>query len=226
MKRAAWLLAASLIAWPAPGQAAGMQDETALANAVRQAAQALAPPGATVSLGPVAGARAMPACAAPLAVTMSGVIPYEEAQVQCPSPSWTLYVAVTVAQSEAVVVTAKPVTAGQTITPEDLMVKTLPVQNFAGRQIFTDPAQVTGASAVMSMAAGMVVTQNAIQAPLVVKAGQVVTVHVYSGNVTLALDATANQPGRIGDTILLTNTASGRRFTAEVTAQGVELRLN
>ena len=106
------------------------------------------------------------------------------------------------------------------------MVKTLPVQNFAGRQIFTDPAQINGASAVMSMAAGMVVTQNAVQAPLMVASGQIVTVHVYSGGVMLAVDATADQPGRIGDTILLTNQGSGRRFTAQVTAQGVELRLD
>ncbi len=72
----------------------------------------------------------------------------------------------------------------------------------------------------------MIITQDAVQAPLVVKSGQLVTVHVYSGGVMLAVDATADQPGRIGDTILLTNPGSGRRFTAQVTAQGVEMRLN
>ena len=206
--------------------AGAMQDEAALAQAVRLAAQNLAPPGASLQLGPTSGATAMPACTAPLAVTLSGVAPYEQADVRCPSPNWTLYVSVTVEQSEAVVVAARPLTAGQTITPEDLMVKTLPVQNFAGRQVFTDPAQIDGASAVMSMEAGMIITQNAVQAPLLVQSGQLVTVHVYSGGVMLEVDATADQPGRIGDTILLTNQGSGRRFTAQVTANGVELRLD
>ena len=227
MKRLHWPLALLLAGgWAAPGLAAPMQDETALANAVRLAAQNLAPPGASISLGPTSGASAMPTCTAPLAVTLSGMAPYEQAQVRCPALGWTLYVTVTVAQSEAVVVAARPLTAGQTITAEDLMVKTMPVQDFAGRQVFTDPAQIGGASAVMSMAAGMIITQNAVQAPLVVQSGQIVTVHVYSGGVMLAVDATADQPGHIGDTILLTNQGSGRRFTAQVTAQGVELRLD
>ncbi|MDE1883340.1 MAG: flagellar basal body P-ring formation protein FlgA [Rhodospirillales bacterium] len=186
----------------------------------------MALPGASISLGPTSGAAAMPACTAPLAVTLSGMAPYEQAQVQCPAPDWTLYVTVTVAQSEAVVVTTLPLTAGQAITPADLAVKPMPVQDFAGRQIFTDPAQIEGASAVMSMPAGMVVTQSAVQTPLVVQSGQIVTVHVYSGGVMLAVDATADQPGHIGDMILLTNQGSGRRFTAQVTATGVELRLN
>ncbi len=212
--------------WAAPSLAATAQDKAELAKAVQQAAQTLAPPGARISLGPLDGAGAMPACSAPLAVTLSGAVPYEQAAVQCPSPSWTLYVNVTVAQSQAVVVAARPLIAGQTITPDDLMVKNLPVQDFAGRQIFTTPAQIDGASAVMSLAAGMIITQSVVQAPLVVKSGQLVSVHVYSGGVMLAVDATADQPGRIGDTILLTNPASGRRFTAQVTAQGVELRLD
>lgn len=218
-----FLLATS---WATPCLAAAMQNEAEVAKAVRQTAQNLAPPGASVSLGPLNGAAAMPACTAPLAVALSGVAPYEQAEVQCPTPNWTLYVTVTVAQSEAVVVAARPLTAGQTINPDDLMVRNLPVQDFAGRQIFTSLAQLDGASTIMSISAGMVITQGAVQAPLVVKSGQLVTVHVYSGGVMLAVDATADQPGRIGDTILLTNPGSGRRFTAQVTAQGVELHLN
>ena len=218
------LLMATCCTVPCLGQT--MQDEAALAKAVRLTAQNLAPPGASISLGPTSGAAAMPACNAPLGVMMSGMAPYEQAQVRCPTPDWTLYVNVTVAQSQAVVVTAQPLTAGQTITAADLMVKTMPVQDFAGRQVFTNPAQIGGANAVMSMPAGMIVTQGAVQAPLVVASGQIVTVHVYSGGVMLAVDATADQPGRIGDTILLTNQGTGRRFAAQVTAQGVELRLN
>ncbi|GAN80063.1 flagellar basal body P-ring formation chaperone FlgA [Acidocella aminolytica] len=215
-----------LVCWPLAAQAQTKQDPQAVAKAVQQAAQNLAPPGASVSLGPVKGAAYMPACTVPLTVTLSGTAPYEQAAAQCTSPQWTLYVTVTLAQSEAVVVAAKPVNAGQTITAADLMVKQLPVQSFAGRQVFSNPTQIEGASALMSLGTGMIITQNDVQSPLVVKAGQLVTVHVYSGGVELSLDAVADQPGHVGDTILLTNHSSGRRFSAQVTATGVVVRLD
>ncbi len=212
--------------WTAPCRAEAMQGKRQVAEAVRHAALALAPPGASIHLGPVDGAGSMPACTTPLSVTLSGDAPYEQAAVRCTAPVWTFYTTVTVAQSETVVLAARPIAAGQTITPADLMVKPMPVQDFAGRQIYTNPAEINGTNAVMSLSTGMIITQNDVQAPQVVKAGQLVTVHVYSGGVTLEVNATADQSGRIGDTILLTNQSSGRRFTAQVTSHGVEMRLD
>ena len=215
---AAGLAALPSLAWAGESTA----DVTA---AVRQAAQSLAPPGARISLGPVAGAQYMQPCTTPLSVGMSGNAPYEQAAVRCAAPGWTLYVTVTVAQSESVVVAARPVAAGQALTAADLTLGRLPVQQFAGRQVYFDPAQLIGAQADMSLAAGIPITSDAVQAPVVVKAGQTVTVTVVSGGVQLSLDATAEQTGRIGDTILLTNPSTGRRFTGQVTAGGVELVL-
>lgn len=201
------------------------QDPQEVTHAVQQAAQNIAPAGAQVSVGTASGATYMPACTSPLSVSIGGVAPYEQATVQCSAPRWTLYVQVTIEQSENIVVAAKPLTAGQTISTGDLMLRHMPVQNFAGRQIFTDPTQLEGDQLMMSLPAGGLLTQNIIQSPLIVKAGQMVTVHVYSGTVMLSMDAIADQDGRIGDTILLTNPSSGRRFTAEVTAQGIDLHL-
>lgn len=208
-----------------PGTAWAGEAADAVTTAVRQAALALAPPGAAISLGPAAGARYMQPCQGPLAVSMSGNAPYEQAAVRCPAPNWTLYVTVTVAQSETVVVAARPLTAGHALTADDLKLASLPVQQFAGRQVYYDPAQLIGAEPEMALATGMPVTAESVQAPVVVKAGQTVTVNVVSGGVELSLDATAEQTGRIGDTILLTNPATGRRFTAQVTAGGIELVL-
>lgn len=214
-----------LCLYTSPAAASTQEDPQAVAKAVQQAAQSLVPAGAQLSVGTVSGAAYMPACTVPLNVTIGGVAPYEQATVQCNVPHWTLYVQVTVEQSEDVVVAAKPLTAGQTITPDDLMLRRLPVQNFSGRQVYTTPTQIVGDQVMMSLSAGMLITQNIIQSPLVVKAGQMVTVQVYSGTVMLSMDAVADQDGRIGDTIMLTNPSSGRRFTAEVTEQGIQLHL-
>jgi flagella basal body P-ring formation protein FlgA len=193
--------------------------------AVRQAATALSPTGAGITLGPVSGAAYMQACSQPLVVSMSGNAPYEQAQVHCPAPSWLLYVTVTVAQRETIVVAARPLVAGQPLTAADLKLASLPVQQFAGRQVYFDPALLIGAQPVMSFATGMPLTAESVQAPVMVKAGQTVTVTVVSGAVQLSLDARAEQTGRVGDTILLVNPGSGRRFTAQVTANGVQLIL-
>ncbi len=212
-----------------PGLAQAAENPDDVAAAVQQAALALAPAGASVSLGPVTGAKFMQNCTAPLAVSISGNAPYEQAAAHCPAvgpaPGWTLYVSITVAQSESVVVAARPLTAGVPLTGDDLKLASLPVQRFAGRQVYFDPDQLIGAVPDVSLAAGMPLTADAVQAPVIVKAGQTVTVNVVSGGVELSLDATAEQTGRIGDTILLTNPSTGRRFTAQVTAGGVQLIL-
>jgi flagella basal body P-ring formation protein FlgA len=202
-----------------------MERPDAVAAAVQAAAEAGAPAGAVVSLGPVAGAGVMLACQGALQVVMSGVLPYEQAAARCVAPAWTLYVTVTVAQTAEVVVAARPVVAGQVLVAGDLMLAREPVAQYAGRQVFYDPAALLGANAVMSLATGMVLTSEVVNEPVVVKAGQTVTVRVISGAVTVTVTAVADQTGRIGETILLTNPSSGRRFSALVTVDGPVVRL-
>ncbi len=95
-----------------------------------------------------------------------------------------------------------------------------PVSLYAGRQVFYDPAQLPGATAVMSLPAGTILTTGNIAEPVIVHAGQMVTVKVSSGDVDVSVNAIADQAGRVGDTILLTNPASGQRFPALVTRSG------
>jgi flagella basal body P-ring formation protein FlgA len=217
------LMAAQTIAPSASG--APPEDSTQLAAAIRKAALAIAPPDASISLGPLTGAQYMQSCAAPLSVAISGMAPYEQAAAHCPSPAWTLYVTVTIAQTAEVVVAARPVTAGQSLEPADLTFAQKPVSLYAGRQVFHDTDQLIGASATMSLPTGTIVTSDNIAEPIVVKAGQTVSVSVISGGVTVSVNAVADETGRIGDTILLTNPSSGRRFSALVTADGPVVQL-
>jgi len=145
--------------------------------------------------------------------------------VHCLAPAWTLYVTLTVAQTENIVVAARPIVAGQVLGPGDVMLATEPVAAYAGRQIFYDPAQLLGANALMSFAAGTILCADNIAEPIVVKAGQTVTVTVISGAVQVSVTAVSDETGRIGDTILLTNPSSGRRFTATVTQSGPVVQL-
>ncbi|WP_298285826.1 flagellar basal body P-ring formation chaperone FlgA [Acidocella sp.] len=223
-----WCLAAAgfgVLAGPAIAEPPSGESPQAVAVAVKNAVLPLTPPGATLQIGAVDGVAYMSACAVPLAVSVSGVIPYEQAAVRCARPSWVFYVQVKVAQSERVVVAARPIVAGSVIGAKDLMMLAEPVEKFAGRQVFYDTAPVIGAEALMSIAAGVVVSQQNIQQPVLIKAGQQVMVTVESGGIAVTLLAVADQDGRAGDLILLTNPTSGRRFSAMVTADGPVINL-
>lgn len=216
---AACLAAAPCLAAPAT------ETPDAVAVAITQAVAAQLPAGASLTLGSAAGAAAMPACAAPLAVTIAGVEPYENAAVRCPAPGWILYVPVTISASELVVVAARPVAAGQILGPADLTLRREPVQSYTGQPVFYDPAALTGAVALLNLPAGMIVQAGDVESPLLVKAGQTVAVEVQSGGVEVSINAVAAQQGRLGDMILLTNPSSGKRFMALVTQNGPVVRL-
>jgi flagellar basal body P-ring formation protein FlgA len=209
----------------APAASGAPQNAAAVATAIRQAVLAQASAGATITLGQVTGAQYMQACTRPLTVTVTGSEPYEQAAAHCASPGWTLYVTVTVMVTQAVVVAARPIAAGQVLQSGDLSVTKEPISLYAGRQIFYDPQELVGGTALMGLPAGTILTPSNIGEPVVVRAGQTVSVEVLSGGVEVSINAVADQTGRIGDTILMTNPSSGQRFPALVTRTGPIVKL-
>ena len=111
----------------------------------------MAPTGATITLGPVMGVRYMRACTTPLAVTITGVAPYEQAATHCNSPTWTLYVTVTIDAHMAVVVAARPIAAGETLERDDLALRDEPISLYAGRSVFYHSEDAVGGMAVMCL---------------------------------------------------------------------------
>jgi flagella basal body P-ring formation protein FlgA len=215
--------AATLVA--AHAALAAQQDPAPVAAAVRQAAAATAPADATITLGPVMGARYMRACTLPLEVMITGTEPYLQAAAHCRAPAWTLYVSVTIDAHMAVVVAGRPITAGQTLERDDLALREEPISLYAGRSVFYHPEDAVGATAVMSLPIGTILSGSNVQQPVVVQAGQSLTVNAESGGVDISITGTAEQSGRIGDTIIVTNPASGRRFPAVVTRSGALVQL-
>jgi len=214
---------ATLVA--AQSAVAAQQDPAPVAAAVRQAAAATAPADATITLGPVMGARYMRACTLPLEVMITGTEPYLQAAAHCRAPAWTLYVTGTIDAHMAVVVAGRPITAGQTLESDDLALREEPISLYAGRSVFYHPEDAVGATAVMSLPIGTILSASNVQQPVVVQAGQSLTVNAESGGVDISITGTAEESGRIGDTIIVTNPASGRRFPAVVTRSGALVQL-
>jgi flagella basal body P-ring formation protein FlgA len=215
-------LALALLATQA---SAAPQPESAIATAITMALGAQ-PAGTSITLGSTAGAAAMPACTGTLNALLTGTPPYEQAAVTCPAPFWTLYVTVTLMTHASVAVATRPIAAGATITPDDIALQPEPVSLYAGRQVFYDTAALPGATALMSLPAGAILTTASIAPPVIIRAGQSVAVAINIGNITVSLTATALQQGRIGDTITLTNPSTGKHFSALVTPTGPVVNLN
>lgn len=211
---------------PQAAPAAGREAPATITTAVQQAVAATAPANAAITLGSVAGAQYMPACRGPLSVTVSGLEPYLQAAVQCPQPRWTLYVSVTVDSRMAIVVAARTIPGGRVITSDDLMLQEEPLSLYAGRQIYYHPEDVAGATAILSLPRGAILTNTVIQQPIVVQAGQTISVDVHAGAVDVTLDATAEQAGRIGDSITVFNPTTGKRFQATITPNGAVVQLS
>lgn len=225
MRRLGALAVALLATLPAFAWAASENTQT-VAAAIRQAIAPTLSSGSTVSLGPVIGAQYMQACTGNLSVLITGVEPYEQAAVHCPSPNWTLYVTVTVAATEEVEVAARPIVAGQALSGADVTLRREPVALFAGRHVYHGAAALLGTTALMSLNPGTILTDSSVEEPVVVQAGQTVSVHVRNGGLNVTVNAVAQQTGRIGQTIVMVNPASGQHFSALVTATGPIVNLN
>jgi len=218
-------MAACLTALPAFASNA-QEDPNAVAAAVKKSAAATISADAAITLGPVLGAQYMQSCAAPLAVTITGNPPYEQASAHCPAPDWTLYVSIMVAEMELVAVAARPIAAGAPINPGDIKLTKEPVSLFAGRQVYYNTADLIGAIPVMGLSQNTIITAAGISQPVLVQAGQSAAVTVHSAGLSLTITAIADETGHAGDTILMTNPSTGQRFHALVGRAGLVIDLN
>ncbi len=221
--RIIWASLVGLLLGSAHAQATP-QDPNAVVSAIRQALVSTG--SSTIALGSIEGAKVMQSCTGFLTVSITGLAPFEQAAVTCAAPVWTLYVAVTVTEHATIAVTARVVAAGQTLQADDIQMLSEPVSLYAGRQIFYAAEGLTGATAMMNLPAGTILTTGNIAQPIIVRAGQSVAVDIISGNVKVSLTAVATQTGRVGDTILLTNPSTGKHFPALVTAAGPVVNLS
>ena len=77
-----------------------------------------------------------------------------------------------------------------------------------------------GRRPVRTLASGTAITAAMLLAPHDVERGEKVHVEVLSGGAMLELDATAETAGSAGESIILRNPQSGKRFTAKIQSKG------
>ncbi|MCC6677065.1 MAG: flagellar basal body P-ring formation protein FlgA [Phycisphaerales bacterium] len=116
-----------------------------------------------------------------------------------------------------VLVVRRGLTRGQAITADDF---TADEQWLAPRVRPATAARAVGAIARSALRAGEVLDESDFEAPLVVKKGELVTVHCLSGMVKVEMVARAMQAGRDGEVVAFQAADSKRTFQARMSGRG------
>jgi flagellar basal body P-ring formation protein FlgA len=117
---------------------------------------------------------ALPPCEAPEAFLPPGVRPWGRIAVgvRCnESPPWTRFVAAHVALEASYYVAARPIAAGQTVTPADVAIR-LGDLSALPASVVVDPAQLSGVVASNRIASGAPIRRELLRGVVLVQQGQ------------------------------------------------------
>lgn len=156
-------------------------------------------------------------CAVPLQFSL--VNPKLQTQnsikVLCETDSgWQLYLSAKVSQMQEVVVSRRQLAPGVILNKEMIQMESRD-QLYSRGAVVTDLALLDGARTKKSLSRGQILT---LQDLCLVCKGDMVTIEVISGSLSVATSGKALSDGSLGDNIQVQNLNSGRKVQASVTA--------
>jgi flagella basal body P-ring formation protein FlgA len=142
--------------------------------------------------------------------------------VRCPSPAspWQLYVPVTVRVMDQVVVAARPLSRGVTLSADDVRLVEYDLATLPSGYLL-DLAKAVGAQMRLPVAAGSVLLPSQIEGPRLVRRGDLVNAVARAGGLEVRIQAQALADGAAGDTIKLRNPLTKKEFSGVVTPEGL-----
>ncbi len=158
---------------------------------------------------------------ATLEVTALNIHPengFFEATLAAPSrqnPVKELQVTGTIQKMIDIPVLRQPLNAGAIIGERDISVIQLREQDIK-HNIVLDPAHLIGLTPRRMVLAGKPILADEVQAPVIVKRGDMVTMKFEKGTLALTTRAKALQDGAMGDTIRVVNATSNKMLDAQV----------
>lgn len=138
--------------------------------------------------------------------------PVAAVSTQAPAPPTPLVVATRKALS-----INQTLPRGSHLTPAMLSWVEIPATSWAGHHL-SDMDAAQGAELTRDMRPGQILSRNDIRPSVMVKKGQLVTIHIGEpGKMSISAQLQALQDGRMGETINLKNPESGRLLSGVVT---------
>lgn len=140
-------------------------------------------------------------------------------EVSCAgSQPWRLYLPVKIESSRPVVVAARSLTRDTILAPGDIRVAKLG-PGVSAHGTLTDPAQAIGQRLRRSLESGAPVSAALLDAPLIVRRGQQVTLEALAGNFAVRVAGVARSDGALGQLIEVENGSSGKTVQAVVRSE-------
>lgn len=157
----------------------------------------------------------MPRCADPLEARRTAAATVE---VACPS-GWRLFVPVRVRRSQTVLVLARSVASGETITADVFTVGQRDTARIAGAAI-ADPEEAVGRSARRTLMAGSVLTAGDLVAPRLVHRGDTIALVSRQSGIEVRMAGRALADGGADERISVENLSSRRVVQGRIDASG------
>jgi len=117
------------------------------------------------------------------------------------------------------VVPRRPISAGQTVTADDVELGELPAGESPSAYA-SKVEQIAGRITTTRLSPGRPIPLRLVRAPWVVKRGSPVVIQVESSDMAVTVTAKAANNGAVGDVIHVINPSSGRVLQGRVTAEG------
>ncbi|MFN2382016.1 MAG: flagellar basal body P-ring formation chaperone FlgA [Guyparkeria sp.] len=131
-------------------------------------------------------------------------------KVSCHGSSpWRIYVPVELTRRQQAVVAARPLSAGDVISLDDLDLATVDA-NRARRQYFTDPGDLVGMMATQPLQSGQLVTARNLGVNAVIERGDIVSIQIGRGGFVVGSTGEAQGRAGVGQRVKVKNTGSGK----------------
>lgn len=141
--------------------------------------------------------------------------------VRCTTPRpWSLYLQARVGWRQPVVISSRPLTRGQVVGRDDLLVEQRDVAEMSSG-FFTSPDELVGMVASRSIAGAMPLSPPLLKPPLLVRRGERVSIIAVSGSLEVRMAGEALQDGAKGERIRVRNLSSRQEVQGEVVAAGL-----
>lgn len=155
----------------------------------------------------------LPACNQPLVADLPAAARASArltVAVRCTGASpWRIYVPVRVAVTRMLVVTATPLPRGKVLAPGDVILAQREISVAPGGY-FTTLEAATGRVLRRPVAAGVVLAPGLLDAPLLVRRGQAVTLEARRGGIAVQMAGVSRGDGSQGERVEVENVSSGK----------------
>lgn len=140
--------------------------------------------------------------------------------IKCNQPNWQQNLAFHLHVYAEVVVLASPVHLGDTISAADLTLVRHDLSTVSG-DFFNHIDEVAGQTLRRSVRAGTVLAPNMLDSPQLINRGDLLTIRVQRAQISIEVQGTALERGKLGETIRVRNNQSNNIVAGRVIADGV-----